>query len=32
MLHWRVRLPIVVTAAVVVASAVGRVSPLGFFW
>jgi len=32
MLHWRYKLPAVVVVALVIASAFGKVPPIGFFW
>jgi len=32
MLHWHHRLPAIVLVALTVASAFGKLDPLGFFW
>jgi hypothetical protein len=32
MIHWRLKLPMILLVAVAIASAVGKASPLGFFW
>jgi hypothetical protein len=32
MVHWRLKLPTLALAAIVVAAALGRVAPYGFFW
>jgi hypothetical protein len=32
MVHWRLKLPTLAVLAIVVAAALGRVAPYGFFW